>query len=88
MLNKFLAVLVLGGLQIIGQPASGQTGSPNIVIIVADDLGWRDVGYHGGEVNPMGGHLIVRQSDAHAWTEVWLDGQGWRRVDPTAAVAP
>jgi len=30
----------------------------------------------------------VRQSDAHAWTEVWLDGLGWRRVDPTGAVAP
>ena len=46
------------------------------------------LGYHGGELNPMGGHLIVRQSDAHAWTEVWLDGLGWHRVDPTAAVAP
>ena len=46
------------------------------------------LGYQGGEVNPLGGHLIVRQSDAHAWTEVWLDGLGWRRVDPTAAVAP
>jgi transglutaminase-like putative cysteine protease len=46
------------------------------------------LGYQGGEVNPMGGHMIVRQSDAHAWNEVWLDGVGWRRVDPTAAVAP
>lgn len=46
------------------------------------------LGYHGGEINPMGGHLIVRQSDAHAWTEVWLDGLGWYRIDPTAAVAP
>ena len=46
------------------------------------------LGYQGGEINPMGGHLIVRQSDAHAWTEVWLDGLGWRRIDPTAAVAP
>ncbi len=46
------------------------------------------LGYQGGEVNPMGGHLIVRQSDAHAWTEIWLDGLGWYRVDPTAAVAP
>jgi hypothetical protein len=46
------------------------------------------LGYQGGEVNPMGGHLIVRQSDAHAWTEVWLEGEGWIRVDPTAAVAP
>jgi len=46
------------------------------------------LGYQGGELNPMGGHMIVRQSDAHAWNEVWLDGIGWRRVDPTAAVAP
>ncbi len=46
------------------------------------------LGYQGGEINPMGGHLIVRQSDAHAWTEVWLDRYGWHRVDPTAAVAP
>jgi protein-glutamine gamma-glutamyltransferase len=45
-------------------------------------------GYQGGEYNPMSGYLTVRQSDAHAWSEVWLDGQGWVRVDPTAAVAP
>ncbi|MBB6091434.1 transglutaminase-like putative cysteine protease [Povalibacter uvarum] len=45
-------------------------------------------GYQGGEFNPMGGYLIVRQSDAHAWSEVWIDGEGWVRVDPTAAVAP
>jgi transglutaminase-like putative cysteine protease len=46
------------------------------------------VGYQGGEYNPMGGYLIIRQSDAHAWNEVWLTGQGWVRIDPTAAVAP
>ena len=46
------------------------------------------LGYQGGEMNPMGDYLIVRQADAHAWTEVWLDGIGWYRVDPTAAVAP
>jgi transglutaminase-like putative cysteine protease len=46
------------------------------------------IGYLGGEWNPVGGYVIVRQSDAHAWTEVWLDGQGWVRVDPTAVVAP
>jgi len=46
------------------------------------------LGYQGGEMNPMGGHMIVRQSDAHAWNEVWFEGHGWRRVDPTAAVAP
>ena len=45
-------------------------------------------GYQGGEFNPYGGYLIVRQSDAHAWSEVWIEGSGWRRVDPTAAVAP
>ncbi|MDH3429770.1 MAG: DUF3488 and transglutaminase-like domain-containing protein [Gammaproteobacteria bacterium] len=46
------------------------------------------LGYQGGEMNPMGGHMIVRQSDAHAWNEVWLDSVGWYRVDPTSAVAP
>ena len=46
------------------------------------------VGYQGGEVNPLGGHVVVRQSDAHAWAEVWLDDEGWTRFDPTAAVAP
>ncbi len=45
-------------------------------------------GYLGGEWNPIGDYLIVRQSDAHAWAEVWLEGRGWTRVDPTAAVAP
>ena len=46
------------------------------------------LGYQGGEVNPMGGHMIVRQSDAHAWNEVWLPDVGWQRIDPTGAVAP
>ena len=45
-------------------------------------------GYQGGDINPVGNYLIVRQSDAHAWAEVWLQGRGWVRVDPTAAVAP
>jgi len=45
-------------------------------------------GYLGGEVNPVGGYLIVRQADAHAWTEVWLHDVGWMRIDPTAAVSP
>jgi protein-glutamine gamma-glutamyltransferase len=45
-------------------------------------------GYQGGERNPVDGYWIVRQSDAHAWAEVWIAGQGWVRVDPTAAVAP
>ncbi|MCC7463536.1 MAG: DUF3488 domain-containing protein [Gammaproteobacteria bacterium] len=45
-------------------------------------------GYQGGEWNPIGGYYLVRQSHAHAWAEVWLDGQGWQRIDPTAVVAP
>ena len=45
-------------------------------------------GYQGGDYNELGGHLVVRQSHAHAWSEVWLEGGGWVRVDPTAAVAP
>ncbi len=46
------------------------------------------LGYHGGEMNPMADHMTVRQSDAHAWNEVWVEGHGWYRIDPTAAVAP
>ena len=45
-------------------------------------------GYQGGDVNPVDGHLTVRQADAHAWAEVYLPGRSWVRVDPTAAVAP
>lgn len=46
------------------------------------------IGYQGGVHNPAGDYYMVRQSDAHAWTEVWLAPRGWVRVDPTAAVAP
>ena len=46
------------------------------------------VGYQGGEYNPAGNYLTVRQFDAHAWVEYWLPEQGWQRVDPTFAVAP
>jgi transglutaminase-like putative cysteine protease len=45
-------------------------------------------GYQGGELNPVDGHLTVRQADAHAWAEVYVPGRSWVRVDPTAAVAP
>lgn len=45
-------------------------------------------GYMGGESNPYQGYVLVRQQDAHAWTEYWQEGQGWLRFDPTAAVAP
>jgi hypothetical protein len=42
----------------------------------------------GGEVNPINQELLVRQADAHAWTEIWVAGRGWLRIDPTAAVSP
>jgi transglutaminase-like putative cysteine protease len=45
-------------------------------------------GYQGGYYNDVGDYWVVRQSDAHAWSEVWLEGRGWVRVDPTAAVSP
>jgi len=53
-------------------------------------------GYLGGEYNdasseensPQGGHLSIYQYDAHAWSEIWIEGVGWYRVDPTAAVDP
>lgn len=45
-------------------------------------------GYQGGEINNLGGYMIVRSADAHAWSEVWLSGRGWVRIDPTSAVAP
>ena len=45
-------------------------------------------GYQGGDTNPVDGYMVVRQADAHAWAEVWLAGEGWTRVDPTAAAVP
>ncbi|MBC5766315.1 transglutaminaseTgpA domain-containing protein [Ramlibacter albus] len=45
-------------------------------------------GYQGGELNNVDRFWTVRQSDAHAWTEVWLAGRGWVRIDPTGAVSP
>jgi len=60
-----------------------------VVLMRAMEIPARVVtGYQGGERNSVDGYWIVRQSDAHAWAEVWLAGQGWVRVDPTAAVAP
>ena len=46
------------------------------------------VGYLGGEWNKSGKYMAVRQYDAHAWAEVWLEGKGWQRIDPTSWVAP
>ena len=45
-------------------------------------------GYQGGEINPISDTVLVHQFDAHGWAEVWLEGDGWVRFDPTAAVAP
>ncbi|WP_133129332.1 transglutaminaseTgpA domain-containing protein [Legionella yabuuchiae] len=44
------------------------------------------LGYYGGEWNPIGKYLNVRQKDAHAWVEYWQNNIGWIRVDPTAAI--
>jgi protein-glutamine gamma-glutamyltransferase len=45
-------------------------------------------GYLGGEVNPYGDYMVIRQSDAHVWCEVFIDGETWQRIDPTIAAAP
>ena len=60
-----------------------------VILMRALDVPARIVtGYQGGEINNVDGFWVVRQSDAHAWTEVWQPGAGWVRVDPTSAVAP
>lgn len=60
-----------------------------VVLMRALDIPARVVtGYQGGEINAVDGFMTVRQSDAHAWAEVWLENRGWVRFDPTAAVAP
>jgi transglutaminase-like putative cysteine protease len=67
----------------------GHYASAFVVLMRAASVPARVVtGYLGGEWIPYGGYLLVRQSDAHAWAEVWLEGRGWVRVDPTAVVAP
>ena len=60
-----------------------------VILMRALDVPARVVtGYQGGERNAVDGFWIVRQSDAHAWAEVWMAGRGWVRVDPTSVVAP
>lgn len=60
-----------------------------VVLMRAADIPARVVtGYLGGEWNKTANYLLIRQSDAHAWAEVWLQDQGWVRVDPTGAIAP
>ena len=45
-------------------------------------------GYQGGEINPIDQYMVVRQADAHAWAEIWVEDRGWVRVDPTAEAVP
>ena len=45
-------------------------------------------GFQGWDAEPQDGYLVVRNANAHAWAEFWVEGKGWRRSDPTAAVAP
>lgn len=60
-----------------------------VILMRALDVPARIVtGYQGGERNAVDGFWTVRQSDAHAWAEVWYEGRGWVRVDPTSAVSP
>ncbi|MFZ6771465.1 transglutaminase TgpA family protein [Undibacterium sp. SXout7W] len=60
-----------------------------VILMRAADIPARVVtGYQGGTKNTVDNQWEIRQSDAHAWAEVWLKGKGWIRVDPTAAVAP
>ena len=45
------------------------------------------VGYHGGQYNPYKNSYIVKQSNAHAWDEVWIAAENqWERIDPTAVI--
>ncbi len=44
-------------------------------------------GFLGGTPNPLTQWLVVRASDAHAWVEAWIPGQGWTLFDPTPSAA-
>ena len=67
----------------------GHYASAFATLMRAADIPARVVtGYQGGTYNRFADYWILRQSDAHAWVEVWMEGNGWVRVDPTAAIAP
>jgi hypothetical protein len=70
--------------------ASASTSPAAFVVVMrAMDVPARIVtGYQGTDPQPVDGYYVVRQSHAHAWAEYWQPGDGWVRVDPTAAVAP
>ncbi len=60
-----------------------------VVLMRALDIPSRIVtGYQGGEINSVDNFWTLRHSDAHAWAEVWQEGTGWVRVDPTGAISP
>jgi transglutaminase-like putative cysteine protease len=67
----------------------GHYASAFAALMRAVDIPARVVtGYQGGTFNRFANYWILRQSDSHAWDEVWIEGQGWLRVDPTSAIAP
>jgi len=43
-------------------------------------------GFVPGERDGLAGRFVVRENDAHAWTEVFFPGVGWQGFDPTASV--
>ena len=60
-----------------------------VVVMRALDVPARVVtGYQGADPELQDGYVVVRQRNAHAWAEIWQAGEGWLRIDPTAAVAP
>lgn len=67
----------------------GHYSSAFVILMRAAGIPARVItGYQGGNINTLDGYFEVRQSEAHAWTEVWFEGYGWQRIDPTIAVAP
>ena len=46
------------------------------------------IGYQGGQYNAAGDYLTIRRADAHAWSEIWVENEGWVRIDPTAEISP
>jgi transglutaminase-like putative cysteine protease len=67
----------------------GHYASAFAVLMRAANIPARVVtGYYGGTYNRYADYWLVRQSDAHAWVEVWIEGRGWMRVDPTSVIAP